>query len=69
LHLTLFESILLKQAVDVKLSKLEGALVHALFLHVYHRGLLARHFLELVLDKTGREGSELLESEDEYTSL
>ena len=57
------EFMLLEDAVDMKLCKLERALIHALLLCVINFGTV-RYMLELFFDEFGRERCELFKSDD-----
>lgn len=64
--MSMIELVLLKETIDVKLSKLECSLIHALFLHVVYLGCV-RHLHQFLLDLLDWERSKLFNSD--YQSL
>lgn len=57
------ELVLLQQSIDMKLGELEGALIHALFLHVIHISTM-RNIQELMLNLLDRERCELFQTKN-----
>lgn len=68
-HPGVFEASRLEEAVHVELRELEGALVHALLLHVDHRGLAGGGRPNMPGDVSYGEGSELLKAEDQDAAV
>jgi hypothetical protein len=58
------ELVLLKEAVNVKLSELESALIHTFLLHVEHVSFV-RNIEQLMLNLVHWEGSELFQADNQ----
>ena len=58
------ELVLFQQAVNMKLSKLECSLIHALFLHIEDIGIV-RNIQKLMFHLLNREWSQFLKADDQ----